>query len=86
MFTALCIGFLCVFVFGTGIRFGVLAGFLGRAGVLPGSDGCTAQRVRTQALIPFIWQFYLFIRAPRILDKFRNIILRTLLTLSPTPD
>lgn len=37
----------------------------------------------TQALIPFIWQFYLFIRAPRILDKFRNIILKTLLTLSP---
>lgn len=35
MFTALCIGFLCVFVFGTGIRFGMLAGFLGRAGVLP---------------------------------------------------
>jgi hypothetical protein len=35
MFTALCIGCLCVFVFGTAIRFGMLAGLLGRTGVLP---------------------------------------------------
>jgi len=35
MFTALCIGCLCVFVFGTAIRFGMLAGLLARTGVLP---------------------------------------------------
>lgn len=35
MFTALCIGCLFVFVFGTAIRFGMLAGLLGRTSVLP---------------------------------------------------
>jgi hypothetical protein len=35
MITALCIGCLAVFVFGTAIRFGVLAGLLGKSGVLP---------------------------------------------------
>jgi hypothetical protein len=35
MFTALCIGCLAVFVFGTVMRFGMLAGLLGRSGVLP---------------------------------------------------
>jgi hypothetical protein len=35
MFTVLCVGCICVFVFGTAIRFGMLAGLLGRTGVLP---------------------------------------------------
>jgi hypothetical protein len=35
MVTALCIGCVCLFVFGTAIRFGMLAGLLGRTGVLP---------------------------------------------------
>jgi hypothetical protein len=35
MFTALCVGCVCVFVFGTAIRFAILAGWLGRTGVLP---------------------------------------------------
>jgi hypothetical protein len=35
MFTALCIGYVCIFVFETAIRFGMLAGLLGRSGVLP---------------------------------------------------
>jgi hypothetical protein len=37
MFTALCISCVVVFVFGAAFRFGVLAGWLGRAGVLPQS-------------------------------------------------
>ena len=37
MFTALCIGCLCVFIFGTAIRLGMLAGLLGRVGLLPES-------------------------------------------------
>jgi hypothetical protein len=37
MFTALRIGCFCVFVFGTAVRFGMLAGLLGRTGVLPES-------------------------------------------------
>jgi hypothetical protein len=35
MFTALCTGCICVFILGTAFRFGMLAGFLGRAKVLP---------------------------------------------------
>jgi hypothetical protein len=35
MFTVLCVGCLAVFVFGTAMRFGMLAGLLGRAGILP---------------------------------------------------
>jgi len=35
MFTALCIGCACLFVFGTAIRLGMLAGLLGRTGMLP---------------------------------------------------
>jgi len=37
MFTVLCISCVVVFVFGTAFRFGLLAGWLGRAGVLPRS-------------------------------------------------
>ena len=35
MSTVSCVGCICVFVFGTAIRFGILAGLLGRTGVLP---------------------------------------------------
>ncbi len=35
MFTALCLGCLAAFVFGTAMRFGMLAGLLGRSGMLP---------------------------------------------------
>jgi hypothetical protein len=35
MFTALCIGCVCVFVLGTAFRFGMLAGLLAKSGVLP---------------------------------------------------
>jgi hypothetical protein len=35
MFTALCIGCVCVFVLGTAIRFGMLAGLLAKGSVLP---------------------------------------------------
>jgi len=35
MFTALGVGCVCFFAFGTAIRFGMLAGLLGRTGVLP---------------------------------------------------
>lgn len=35
MFTALCTGCVCLFVFGTAIRFGMLAGLLARTGGLP---------------------------------------------------
>jgi len=37
MYTALCISCIVVFVFGTAFRFGMLAGLLGRAHVLPQS-------------------------------------------------
>jgi hypothetical protein len=37
MFTALCLGCLTAFVFGTAMRFGMLAGLLGRSGMLPES-------------------------------------------------
>jgi hypothetical protein len=37
MFSALCIGCLAVFILGTAIRFGLLAGLLARLGLLPES-------------------------------------------------
>jgi hypothetical protein len=39
MFTVLCVGCICVFVCGTAIRFGMLAGLLGKTGVLPENWG-----------------------------------------------
>jgi hypothetical protein len=35
MYTAFCVGCLAAFVIGTAIRFGMLAGLLGKTGVLP---------------------------------------------------